>query len=155
MYNDLRSSLYVRGSDDDIPGESMFAYKYLRSHLLSVAQKDVPLRHALRGIADMHVKGIIHAEIKANNILVDWHDRDGEAVVEKVQVTGIEDAAYVPDDCVIHGRQLGNYIWRSPEAYAATAVQKLSDIWSFGLVVRLRLAQTHRCKVTSNQFSYL
>jgi serine/threonine protein kinase len=117
MYNDLRSSLYVRGSDDDIHEESMFTYKYLRSHLLSFAQRDVSLpmtkrtiRDALRGIADSHAKDIVHTDVKANNILVDWHGCDGEVVVRKVQVADIEDAAYLPENGFIRELQLRNHM---------------------------------------------
>lgn len=78
MFDDLRSSPYVRVSDDAVPNESVFVYKYFRDHLLFFVQKDVPLhmtkrilRDALRGIAALHDRGIVHTDIKANNILVD------------------------------------------------------------------------------------
>jgi serine/threonine protein kinase len=142
MFADLRSSPYIRVPDDDIPDESMFTYKYLQDQLLSFAQKDVPLpitkrilRDALRGITDMHAKGVVHTDIKPNNSLIDWEEQGDEITVEKVQLADIEDAAYVPENCVIRGRRLGNYMWRSPEAHASAAVQKPSDLFSFGLVV--------------------
>ncbi|KAF2803431.1 uncharacterized protein BDZ99DRAFT_526780 [Mytilinidion resinicola] len=133
MFNDIRNSPYfpyVRVADDSIPDKSMFAYKYLKDHLLGFVQKDVPLpvtkrilRDALRGIAAMHDKGIVPADIMANNIMAEWNEKDGEVVVEQVQVADVEDAAYVPDDCVIEGRQIGNYMWRSPEAHASGQVE--------------------------------
>jgi serine/threonine protein kinase len=142
MFEDLRSSPYVRVSDDACPEESVFAYKYLRDHLLSFVQKDIPLltmkrilRDALRGIAALHSKGIVHTDIKANNILVEWKEQNGEIIVEQVQVADVEDAAYVPENCVIRGRQVGNWMWRSPEAHASAAVHTPSDMFSFGLVV--------------------
>jgi serine/threonine protein kinase len=142
MFADLRGSPYIHVPDDDIHDEPMFAYKYFRDHLLSFAQKDVPLpitkrilQDALRGITDMHAKGVVHTDIKPSNILVDWEEQGDEITVEKVQLADVEDAAYVPESCVIRGRQLGNYMWRSPEAHASAAVQKPSDIFSFGLVV--------------------
>jgi serine/threonine protein kinase len=129
MLADLRGSRYIHVPDDDIPDESMFAYKYFRDHLLSFAQKDVPLpitkrilQDALRGITDMHAKGVVHTDIKPNNILVDWEEQGDEITVEKVQLADVEDAAYVPESCVIRRRQLRNYMWRSPEAHASAAV---------------------------------
>jgi serine/threonine protein kinase len=145
MFDDLRSSPYLRVSDDACLDESVFVYKYLRDHLLSFVQNEVPLpitkrvlRDALRGIAALHGKGIVHTDIKANNILIEWKDQGGgEITVEQVQVADIEDAAYVPEGCVIKGRQVGNWMWRSPEAHASAGVHTPSDMFSFGLVVSL------------------
>ncbi|KAJ8117623.1 hypothetical protein OPT61_g1209 [Boeremia exigua] len=141
MFDDLRSSPYLRVSDDTCPDESVFVYKYVRDHLLSFVQNEVPLsitkrvlRDSLRGIATLHSKGIVHTDIKANNILIEWKDQGGEMTVEQVQVADIEDAAYVPEDRVIKGRQVGNWMWRSPEAHASAAVHTPSDMFSFGLV---------------------
>lgn len=120
----------------------MFAYKYVKEHLLSLARKDVPLpsmkrilRDSLRGIAALHEKGIVHTDIKANNIMVDWEEVNGGMEVHEVQIADIEDAAYVPDNCAVIGRQVGNWMWRSPEAHASSRVHKPSDIFSFGIIV--------------------
>jgi len=142
MFNDLRQSPYVRVADDSIPDQSMFAYKYVKDHLLSFSQKDVPLpltkrilRDSLRGIAALHEKGIVHTDIKPNNIMVDWDTADGNTTIRQVLIADIEDAAYVPDHSAIVGRQVGNWMWRSPEAHASGYVHKPSDIFSFGVVV--------------------
>lgn len=142
MFNDLQRSPYIRVADDIIPDQSMFVYKYFKDHLLSFAQKDVPLplikrilKDSLRGIAALHEKGIVHTDIKANNIMVDRDETDGNSTVRQVQIADIEDAAYVPDHYAIVGRQVGNWMWRSPEAHASGRVHKSSDIFSFGVVV--------------------
>lgn len=142
MFKDLQKSPYIRAADDTIPDQSMFAYKYFKDHLLSFAQKDVPLpltkrilKDSLRGIAALHEKDIMHTDIKANNIMVDWDETDGNTTINQVQIADIEDAAYVPDNCAIVGRQVGNWMWRSPEAHASGRVHKPSDIFSFGAVV--------------------
>lgn len=142
MFSDLRRSPYIRVAEDAIPDQSMFAYKYFKDHLLFFAQKDSPLplikrilRDSLRGIAALHEKGIVHTDIKANNIMVDWDEADGNITIQRVQIADIEDAAYVPDNCAIVGRQVGNWMWRSPEAHASGQVHKPSDVFSFGIVV--------------------
>ena len=56
-------------------------------------------------------------------------------VIEQVQLADIEDAAYVPAGSDIMGKQVGNWMWRSPEAHAQGRVNKPSDIFSFGVVV--------------------
>jgi serine/threonine protein kinase len=77
----------------------------------------------------------VHTDIKPNNILVDWDENDGNITIRQVQIADIEDAAYVPDDSVIVGRQVGNWMWQSPEAHASGGVHKPSDMFSFGIVV--------------------
>ncbi|KAH7348172.1 kinase-like domain-containing protein [Pyrenochaeta sp. MPI-SDFR-AT-0127] len=141
MFGDLQRSPYVRVADDAFPDHSMFAYKYFRDHLLSFAQTDVPLplikrilRDSLRGIAALHQKGIVHTDIKANNIMVDWSAKDNNTIIQQVQIADIEDAAYIANDQALIGRQVGNWMWRSPEAHASGQVHKPSDIFSFGIV---------------------
>jgi hypothetical protein len=56
-------------------------------------------------------------------------------VIEQVQLADIEDAAYVPAGCDIVGKQVGNWLWRSPEADTQSRNNKSSDMFSFGVVV--------------------
>jgi serine/threonine protein kinase len=70
-------------------------------------------------------------DIKPNNILIDRKD----AAIETVQLGDIEDAAIVPPGCAISGRQLGNWMWQSPESHAEGPMHTPSDIFSFGIVV--------------------
>jgi serine/threonine protein kinase len=142
MFDDLRGSPYLRVSVDTCPDASVFVYKYLRDHLLSFVQNNVSLpitkrilRDALRGIAALHGKGIVHIDIKANDILIDWKNSSDEMTMKQLRIADLEDAAYVPKDCVIRGRQVGNPMWRSPEAHASAEVHTPSDMFSFGLVV--------------------
>lgn len=55
--------------------------------------------------------------------------------VEQVQLADIEDAALIPSDSDIAGKQVGNMMWRSPEGHAYGPINKPSDIFSFGIVV--------------------
>ncbi|MCJ1280773.1 hypothetical protein MMC26_000090 [Xylographa opegraphella] len=127
MQQALGNSRYLRLVQDTIPDKSMFVYKYLKDHLLSLARKSLPLlltkrilKDALRGLAELHHQNIVHTDIKPNNILVRLGD--------------LEDSAYVPNGNNIRGRQVGNQNWRSPEAHAEGRVNKPSDIFSFGIV---------------------
>ena len=92
MFRDLRTSPYVRVAVDEVPEQSIFVYNYLRESLLPFAQRDVSismvkrvLRDSLRGIATLHERGIVHTDIKANNIMLDWEEKDGITTVERVQ----------------------------------------------------------------------
>jgi hypothetical protein len=75
------------------------------------------------------------ADVKANNILVQQKEDPHGMVIEQVQLADIEDAAYVPLGYDIVGKQVRNWMWRSPEAHAQGRVNKPSDIFSFGVVV--------------------
>lgn len=115
MFRDLRTSPYVRVAVDEVSEQSMFVYRYLRESLLSFAQREVSisvvkrvLRDSLRGIAALHERGIVHTDIKANNIMLDWNEKDGITSIQRVQITDIDDAAYVPESSAIVGRQVGN-----------------------------------------------
>ncbi len=56
-------------------------------------------------------------------------------VIEQVQLADIEDVARVPPGSDIVGIQVGNWMWRSPEAHMEGRVNKPSNIFSFGVVV--------------------
>ena len=67
MQRALGTSRYLRLLQDTIPDRSMFVYEYLKDHLLSLAQKDLPLlltkrilKDALRGLAELHHQNIVH-----------------------------------------------------------------------------------------------
>jgi hypothetical protein len=71
MQRDLISqerSPYLQLMRDTIPKQSILIYRYATDHLLSLAQKEIPLsvrkrilRDALRGPAVLHDKHIVHA----------------------------------------------------------------------------------------------
>lgn len=70
--------------------------------------------------------------------MIEWKEDDrGGIAIEQVQLTDIEDSAYVGPRQAIAGRQMGNYMWRSPEAHAQGDIHKYSDMFSFGIVVSL------------------
>ncbi|KAK4983981.1 hypothetical protein LTR50_006891 [Elasticomyces elasticus] len=141
MYHGLRSCPYLRLLEDTVPEHSMFVYRYFTDDLLSLAQKDLPialtkriLKDTLRGLAALHDQNIVHTDVKANNILVELEEDHHEMLIKQVQLADIEDAAHVPPSCDIVGRQVGNWLWRSPEAHAQGRVNKPSDVFSFGVV---------------------
>lgn len=75
------------------------------------------------------------ADVKADNILIDWKDFQDGVIVERVQLADLEDAAHIPHGSHMVGKQAGNWMWRSPEAHARGPMNKPSDIFSFALVV--------------------
>ena len=70
-YEDMNRSLhgcpYLRLVRDTIPERSMFVYEYFNSHLLNLAQEELPvvltkriLKDTLRGLAALHDHNIVH-----------------------------------------------------------------------------------------------
>ncbi|EEP79499.1 predicted protein [Uncinocarpus reesii 1704] len=144
IHRELRSP-YLRCLSDTVPEQSLFVYKYFTDHLLGLApQAELSvsttkriLRDALRGIAALHERDIVHTDIKANNIFINRKFGNGDQqkiVIDQVQLSDIEDAVYLPPGEYITGKQVGNYMWRSPEAHAQGPVSKPSDMFSFGVV---------------------
>lgn len=67
IYRNLHDCPNLRVSCDTVPDQSTFVYKYFSDHLLSLAQEKPPLpmvkrilKDALRGLADLHEKDIVH-----------------------------------------------------------------------------------------------
>ncbi len=58
-----------------------------------------------------------------------------ETIVEDVQITDLENAAYLPKGRCIKGLLAGNDNWRSPEAHFKGELNKPTDMFSFGIVV--------------------
>ncbi|KAI5863871.1 kinase-like protein [Durotheca rogersii] len=142
-------SPYLRALRDTVPDQKMFVNEYMTDHLLNFAFKDlsVPvqkrvLRDTLRGLATLHDQNIAHLDIKANNIMVDYRDTPDGTIVDRVQLSDLEDSTHIPPGQALRGLQVGNQFWRSPEAHVQGAVGKPSDIFSLAIVfifMRLRM----------------
>jgi hypothetical protein len=63
--------------------------------------------------------------------MVEASDGPRGIVVERTQLIDLEDSA----PHLLIGAQLGNWMWRSPEAHAAGPIQKPSDIFAFAIIV--------------------
>lgn len=64
-------------------------------------------------------------------------DQKDDGSITDVRLGDIEDAAIVPPGCGISGRQMGNWMWRSPESHAEGPMTSPSDIFSFVVVVSI------------------
>ena len=56
-------------------------------------------------------------------------------MVDKVQISDLENAAHLPKPRCIKGMLAGNDNWRSPEGHFKGELNKPSDMYSFGLTV--------------------
>ena len=75
--------------------------------------------------------------------MVDFRRKGNEVVVEKVQLTDLENVAYLPKGRCIKGMLPGNDNWRSPEGHLRGELNKPTDIFSFGAMVSFISARKH------------
>lgn len=81
-------------------------------------------------------------DIKPDNIMVTCKHEDPTTTVVDVQLTDLENAAYLPERRSIKGMLAEKDNWRSSEAHFKGKLSKPSDIFSFGLVVSMMKLQT-------------
>lgn len=67
--------------------------------------------------------------------MVDYHQDNEKMVLDKVQLTDLDNAAHLPNGRYIKGMLIGNENWRSPEAFFKSKISKPADMFSFGIVV--------------------
>ncbi|KAI0834728.1 kinase-like protein [Hypoxylon sp. FL0890] len=139
----VSSSPNVRTVVDTNREFEIFIYPFLIGDLLSFSQrtlapearKDI-LRSALRGLADLHERNILHNDIKPNNVLIDYEEgTNGDVTVKSVQISDLEDAVIVPPGKYLRGPLCGNQLWRSPESWARSRQNHASDVFSFGIMM--------------------
>ena len=84
---------------------------------------------------------MLSSDVKPDNVMVDFHGSGSEFVVEKAQLTDLENAAFLPKGRCIKGMLPGNDNWRSPEGHLQGELNKPTDIFSFGAMVSRILVQ--------------
>jgi len=94
----------------------------------------VVLKQALQEIAELHDRAIVHTEIKPSMFFLEYHHEDCKVIVDKVQLSDLEDACILGSNHFLVGRLTSNESWRRPEAWAKGPLALPSDMSSFGLV---------------------
>jgi serine/threonine-protein kinase len=92
------------------------------------------LRDVASALAHAHDRGIIHRDIKAENILIDRGS--GRAMVTDFGIARLADATPL----TVTGQLLGTVYYVSPEQVSGGAIDARSDIYSLGVVGFLALA---------------
>ncbi len=105
----------------------------LTNEQLTESQKDSILRQILDGIAFLHNQGIIHRDIKPQNILI--VNRNGE-YVPKITDFGISKKLDVNKSSVFTNSLAGagTLSYASPEQLCGQTIKKNTDLWSFGVI---------------------
>jgi len=100
---------------------------------LSIRQKQSILRQILSGIDFLHTQGIIHRDIKPQNILI--VNRNGE-YIPKITDFGISKQLDINKSSVFNNSiaGAGTLSYASPEQLGDKTIRKNTDLWSFGVI---------------------
>jgi serine/threonine protein kinase/predicted Zn-dependent protease len=110
-----------------VPGEDLKSF-IRRSGRLTVGKAVYVARQVLEGLAEAHRLGVVHRDLKPQNIMI---DRDGNArimdfgIARSLKARGITAA----------GVMIGTPEYMSPEQAEVKDVDQRSDIYSFGVIL--------------------
>ena len=107
----------------------------LREHLVPMVQRMTWLTQIARGLAVAHDSGIIHRDLKAENILINQRN------TAKISDLGI--AKSQDFNATITDHVAGSYASMSPEQAMGEALDFKSDLFSFGILAYQMLCGAH------------
>ncbi len=121
--------------------------QYLKEHLVSLQQRLQWLVQISQGLAAIHAQGIIHRDLKAENILI------SQERMAKITDLGI---AKVQSDnnqaeLTATGQLIGSFSAFSPEQALGKALNERSDLFSFGILAFRLLCGSHPFGDSSQQ----
>ncbi|SMR50503.1 unnamed protein product [Zymoseptoria tritici ST99CH_1A5] len=93
------------------------------------------MRRVAEAVQELHAQDWIHADIKPDNVLVDWEsDSEGNKTVTNVALGDFDIACKLKEgETRLTPHAVGNAMWRSPEAQTGIST-RASDVYSLGLV---------------------
>ena len=83
-----------------------------------------------KALKTVHGKGIMHRDIKPNNIFIKEEDEDGEKKIVKLGDFGC--SVYIKDNT---SEQIGTFIYCAPEISKGILYDEKCDLWSLGITL--------------------
>lgn len=120
---------------------------YLREHIISFRQQMQWLTEIAQALAVAHDAGIIHRDLKAENILI---NKFGKAKISDFGIANSKDFNATLTDHVT-----GTYCSMSPEQAMGETVDFRSDLFSFGILAYQMLCGAHPFGDTSNKLQLM
>ena len=119
----------------------------LREHLVPMSQRMTWLTQIAQGLAVAHDSGIIHRDLKAENILINQRN------TAKISDLGI--AKSQDFNATITDHVAGSYASMSPEQAMGEALDFKSDLFSFGILAYQMLCGAHPFGETGNKLQLM
>ena len=95
----------------------------------------------LRGLEHAHAVGLVHRDLKPDNVLVEWRNgRDHARIVDFGIAIAHEGSAESLDRLTATGQVVGTIQYMSPEQSLGDVVDERADLYSLGLILYEMLA---------------
>lgn len=120
---------------------------YLREHIVPMSQRLHWLTQITEGLAIAHDAGIIHRDLKAENILI---NKRGQAKITDLGIAKSQDYNATLTDHVA-----GSYCSMSPEQAMGEAIDFKSDLFSLGILAYQLLCGAHPFGDTGNKLQIM
>lgn len=120
---------------------------HLREHIVPFAQRMRWLTEIAQGLAVAHDAGIIHRDLKAENILIN------QRKVAKITDLGIAKSQHF--NATLTDHVAGSYCSMSPEQAMGEAIDFKSDLFSFGILAYQLLCGAHPFGDTNNKLQLM
>lgn len=121
--------------------------QYLREHIASNAQRMQWLAQIAQGLAIAHDAGIIHRDLKAENILINKH--------KLAKITDLGIAKSQDFNGTLTDHVTGSYGSMSPEQAMGEELDYRSDLFSFGILAYQLLCGAHPFGDTENKLQLM
>ncbi|KAK2610078.1 hypothetical protein N8I77_003535 [Diaporthe amygdali] len=139
-------SPHIRPILDEIidPAEpTSIVLRHLRGNLLEASMKSTLNRKELKYVSKsilqalqvLHSDGMVHADVKLDNILVNFESEDSENRFTEVQLADMGSSYREDHKYALQGAPIGAPMWRSPECLFELPWNTKTDIWSFGTLL--------------------
>jgi tetratricopeptide (TPR) repeat protein/predicted Ser/Thr protein kinase len=120
---------------------------WVREHLVSLKTRLLWLSHIAAGLAIAHDAGIIHRDLKAENILLTLN--------EDIKISDLGIARSVDSNLTIHEYVAGSYCSMSPEQAMGEELDFRSDLFSLGILAYQLLCDAHPFGKTDNKLQLM
>ncbi|GGY68844.1 hypothetical protein GCM10011613_11440 [Cellvibrio zantedeschiae] len=109
--------------------------QHLREHIVPITQRMQWLTQIAQGLAVAHDAGIIHRDLKSENILISHH--------KLAKITDLGIAKSQDYNATLTDHVTGSYASMSPEQAMGEAIDFRSDLFSFGILAYQLLCGAH------------